>query len=77
MADEGSGESITRYLVSLFLFGGSWVIASGLVKTFESSLGLYTWFLTTTLVAFSVTFGAFVLYYRLRTTVGANPGLRQ
>lgn len=72
MADEGSGESITRYLANLVLFGGSWVIASGFVKTFESSLGLYTWFLATTLVAFIVTFGAFVLYYRLESTLGTG-----
>lgn len=72
MADEGSTSSITRYLASLFLFGGSWVITSGLVKAFESTLGLYTWFFTTTLVAPIVTFGAFGLYYRLESPLGTD-----
>lgn len=44
---------------------------------FESALSIYTWFFTTTLVASIVTFGTFVLYYRLKMTAGANPGLLQ
>lgn len=77
MANERSGDSITQYLTSLFLFAGTWLVATHYIRAFEIDFDIYTWFFSSLLVAFLVSTGAFVVYNRLKVTVGAKLGLLQ
>lgn len=77
MANERSGDSITQYLTSLFLFTGTWLVTTHYIRVLEIDFDIYTWFFSSLLVAFLVSTGAFVVYNRLKVTVRAKLGLLQ
>ena len=77
MANERSGDSITQYLASVFLFAGTWIATNHIIDVLEIELGLYTWFFATLLVAFLVSIGVFILYFRLKSSVRTKLALLQ
>lgn len=72
MAGDRSGDSIAQFLASVFLFAGTWIATDHIIDALGIEFGLYTWFFTTLLVAFLVSIGVFILYFRLKSSLGTK-----